>query len=69
MFGAIVMTGLCAVGIAFNARFLVALLREPKVPRVVYRLRMKLDSGEAVLQPSSGPPYQATQVSSLAERF
>jgi len=26
------MTGLCAAGIAFNVRFLVALRREPKAP-------------------------------------
>jgi len=52
MFGAFVMTGLCAAGITFNVRFLVALFREPKLRPVAYQLRMKLGAGEVPVSPS-----------------
>lgn len=59
------MTGLCAAGIAFNVRFMVALLREPKVPRVIYQMRMKLTLDEQV---PSVPRYRPTHVPSVASR-
>ena len=43
MLAAVIMTGLCVAGIAFNVRFMVALFREPSTRRVVHRMRMKLD--------------------------
>ncbi len=66
MLGAVVMTGLCLAGIAFNVQFMVALMREPRTPRVVYRMRMKLDPRDVAVQPSAETRYQATPVSKLA---
>ena len=66
MLGALVMTGLCLAGIAFNVRFMAALIREPRTPRVVYRLRVKLDPRDVVVQPFAETGYQATSVSKLA---
>ena len=66
MLGAVVMTGLSLAGIAFNVRFMVALIREPRTPKVVYRMRMKLDPRDVAVQPSVETGYQATSVSRLA---
>lgn len=60
------MTGLCLAGIAFNVRFMVALIREPRNPRAVYRMRMKLEPRDVVVKPSAETGYQATSVSKLA---
>jgi hypothetical protein len=66
MLGAVIMTGLCAAGVAFNAWFLVALFREPRTKRVAYRVRMRLDPGGATAQAPSVAGHQATFVSKLA---
>ncbi len=52
VFLAVLMIGVCAAGIAFNLRFLAALSSERKVRPVVYQLRMKLGTGEALVSPA-----------------
>jgi len=59
MLGAVVIIGVCLVGIAFNVRFLLALFREPKTPRVVYRMHMKLDSFEVPVPTVSTLRYKS----------
>ena len=46
MFVTAVMTMLCAVGVAFNMRFLVALCKERKPHSIGYWVRLRLVSGE-----------------------
>jgi len=49
MFLKTVMTLLCTAGIAFYVRFLVALCKERKPRSSVYRVRLRLGSGEGTI--------------------
>jgi hypothetical protein len=44
-----VTTALCAAGVAFCVRFLVALCKEPSRGRVGYWVRVRLSTGEGVI--------------------
>jgi hypothetical protein len=62
MFVTAVMTVLCTTGVAFYARFLVALCKECKPRRIGFWVRLRLDSGEdtiAELEERRGPVSRA----------
>ncbi len=46
MFVVAAMTALCTASVAFCVRFLVALCKECKPRRIVYGVRLRLNSGE-----------------------
>jgi hypothetical protein len=55
MFVLAVMTALCAAGIAFCVRFLVALCRQCKPRRIGYWVRLRLSSGDdPITEPQQG---------------